>query len=389
MENQILSLTINSKELQRAIGVAGKSVIENPIVPILSCVLFDVKTTGKIILTGSDLQVTVSSKTDALTIEAEEDQKIGVPYNLLSQLLSTLPNGPLTLDFTKTELPGQGSVKLYNISLSLTFETDNYEIPCEDGIDFPNTPKFEGARKLKIKSNDLSQAIAMVGHLVSTSEYNPALSGMFVDVQKEETTFVGIDGHLGGIFQLTQASEEEYSFILPPKFIKLIVGIIPTQIDSEVTLVISEKNVKVQHGDWQVVSSLIEDKYPNYKGAIQTNFNISTNIDLGNLKTILKRSLIFSNKENRLEFNFSGDNLYVISSNAEQNKKSNQDMVIGEPVEDFKIGFNGKFMNHIVSKISGEVEIKMSEHNRPMFIYPPCPENEKLTLFITPIILLT
>lgn len=385
MENQIVSLTINSKELQKAVNLAGKGIIANPIVPILECVLFEVKTDGKIILTGADANITVSTIAYSQDVDIEEDQSVAVPFALLSQLLATLPSTPIEFQFFKDELPGSGKIKQYEVGLDVIVETDQYHIPCFEGSDYLVRPKFEAAKKLKIKSGDIGQALAMVGHLTLDDQARPALNGVFVDVEEDKISFVGLNGFYMGLYEIKASFNERLKFTLPNRFVKLIQSILPEE-ETLLNVSLTDKMVKIGHGDWQVISSLIEEPFVAYRDALKTGFTSETRLDADELKSVLKRAMLFSNQSvNTVTLNFTGDNLFVVSEHADVNRRSSQDLRIEEPIDGFEIATNAKNMSILLSKVSGVTELKVISHKMPIYLFPKTPEGEKLTYFIMPV----
>ena len=84
------------KQLQLIAGV----VSSNTVLPILEDFLFDIKD-GKLTLFSTDLETSMSAVMD---VESNEDGKIAIPAKLLTDILKTLPEQPLTFSVNEKNL---------------------------------------------------------------------------------------------------------------------------------------------------------------------------------------------------------------------------------------------------------------------------------------------
>src|SRR5687768_8228979 len=172
----IVSSSALLKQLQSINGV----ITTNPVVPILENFLFEINE-GTLTITASDLETSMITE---MHVEAKENGKIAAPARILLDTLKNLPDQPVT--FTIDE-------ETYTIELSSA--NGRYKLSGENATDFPRVPVVKSSNSIEVPSNLLARAINKTIFAVSTDELRPAMTGIFVQLNDNNITFVATDGH--------------------------------------------------------------------------------------------------------------------------------------------------------------------------------------------------
>lgn len=372
---------INSKEFLKALNFAGKAQVNNPIIPILECVLIESKSKNLLSITGSDGNTTIS--TDCGMHDCDSVIfKLAAPYELLSKTLSGLPNTPITVTYSE-----QGE---FDYLLTIGFGEDIYKIPCEDPNVFLKTPTFTDAKSISMPGNSLSRAISMVSHCVSSDDLRPAMTGVFMSVNNDSIEFCATNGHILANYKTSfESVESEIKVIIPAKFSRFLSEAIG-ETESEVILSVGSRFMSVEFGEWKAYCSLIDERYPDFKNAIPTDFEYEAVLNSESIKASLKRAIAYANISTSLaKFTFYGSKLQLDADETDLNRSASQKIDIESDIDSFTIGFNLKIFAGLLSTVNGDFNIKMISANRAAMIFPEARKNEEIQYLIMPVMLNT
>lgn len=375
-----MNFTINSKELLKAISVAGKALSNNATAAMYECLLFEADQSGKIKITGSDSSITIQCECKASEIDLDgQDGRMVVPFDLLYQTLTNLPNSPITLSHI-SERP--------NFRAELTYQTDLFNIPCEDSNVYFNTPIMVEPNSVKVNAGVMSDAIGYLIDFVSTDAFYPGMSGVNMKMSGTKIEFCATNALMIAIYNTENtknSSKANNSIILPARLAKLVSESI-TDFDSTIDMNISDRFIQAQLCGATIYSTKIEESFPAYEGAIPVDFNYEAVIDSDALKMAIKRGNAFGDlKTNTASLRFIEKNLFYTVEDTLKNTKSNQDLEIESEIEDFTIGFNSKFLSKVLNKVNGPITLSMTDYNMGAVIFPKCADNEELKYLIMPV----
>lgn len=383
-----MNFTINTRELQKAINFAGKAIPSSAITPIFECILMEAKNTGTLVVTGSDTNTTLSTRVTMSEhdLDGADSVKIAAPYAILAATLATLPDTGITLTYTHEGI----AVGIDVFTLRIEQESNVFKLSCEDPTTYLRMPQMPQSDSIKIPAQILQRGIDQVVHCASTDTMRPAICGVNIQVEDGLAEFTTTDMH-GLADHVVEYPDKSLSrqMIVPSRFATLVSELIGDD-KSEMELKISDRFVRVLIGDWAAYGTLIDDRFPDFKRAIPLDFKHSARVNAEELKTILKRAVIYANmKTFAVKLTFRGNNLFVQSENTDKNTEANQDMRIESEIEDFTIGFNKKMLDKVLKTVSGDFTICMNEPNIAAVIFPDCDEGETTKYLCMPVMLNT
>ncbi|MBE0639771.1 MAG: DNA polymerase III subunit beta [Bacteroidales bacterium] len=370
----IVSSTFLLKNLQAISGVLGS----NNSLPILDDFLFN--------LDGDDLKITASDIETTMTVQlkvtmSDEPGIVAIPAKILLETLKTLPDVPVTF-----------TVDPSTFAIEMLAGEGKYKMNGHNGEDFPETPGVEEGSEFKINSIVLSEAISKTVFAASSDEMRPVMTGVFLDMKPESTSFVATDAHkLVRYTRFDIGVELEDSIIIPTKPLNQIKNLLGAE-DQEVNVVYNKKNAFFAFGRIQLICKLIEGKYPNYTAVIPSDNPNKLQIERAPLLSAIRRVSIFANQStHQLRFSITGRSLVLSAEDVDYSNEAREILNCNYDGEDMDIGFNSKFLHEMLSNLdSPEVIFEMSQPNRAGLVKPVNEEerpNEDILMLIMPLML--
>ncbi|MBK8552825.1 MAG: DNA polymerase III subunit beta [Ignavibacteria bacterium] len=253
----------------------------------------------------------------------------------------------------------------------VTIKTSNgkYTIGGEPADDFPVPEEKSDMHKLEFDGHTLRRCLSKVIHAVNTDELRRNMSGVLLDVKKNELKFVATDGfRLGKIikddFKLKADVEEK--IIIPLKTSNLILRL---NNGNDSVVEFDENDLKVSFEDIEIYSKLIDDTFPSYENVIPGDNDKILKISKEELSNSLRRALIFADViTKRVRLEMTNDSIMIKADNPEIGSEGEEtissNFVSNSGDEDFEktpflIAFNAGYLLDAVSQMETE-EINIS-----------------------------
>lgn len=368
----IVSSSVLLKNLMNINGV----VATNPIVPILENFLFRIED-GTLTVTASDLQTTMTTQ---IPVDASETGAIAIPAKLLLDTLRSLPEQPITVNIN-TETFGT----------EILTDNGRFKLSGENPIDFPKIPAVSKNQSVEISSNALLSAVNNTAFATSTDDLRPAMTGVYLQLNSDNATFVATDGHRLIRYRRTDIqTSASTSLIIPRKALLLLKTSLPEGVDVKVEL--SQSNASFVFGSTQLICRLIDERFPDYENAIPTNNTNVMTIGRADLLNSLKRIMIYANRTtHQIRLSMKTNTLTISAEDLDYANEANEKLLCEYEGEAMEIGFNAKLMAEMLNNLSAKViSLEMSAPNRAGLIIPADKEeNEEILMLVMPVMLNT
>ena len=372
-----MHIKVNRQNFLLAIRTVEKSVKENKIKPILSCIYAKVKG-NKIYFTGTNLDTTIKTSIDVNEVIREGE--IAFSYSIIDEYLKEIKDEFVVL-----------RVENGNI-LFIETEDSTTEYDVHSAEDYPNT--FENVNlndsnfKFEMPSQELVNIFEKVLFSADTPD-NIAMNCIRIESILKHLHFVSTN-----TYRLTFLKKNinkdilDFSVSVPADTISSIIKIIKG-LDNEVIKVYKEEaHLYFQYKDTMIITKLIELRFPNY-AEILSNISYDKKLYINNekLTNLLKRILIFSrsNSESKYsstyEFKHNEENKGTMTISAlNEIARINEELDVNFEGEDLKISLNSKYLLEFIQNISKEKElvlefmysnsaVKVYEKNNDEYIY--------------------
>lgn len=358
---KLIILNNNLKEVLRSLGGA---VGDNISLPILKNIL--IKTAdNKIDFTATNLELGITVCAPGKIIE---NGSLTVPLNVFSNIVNHLTGERINLES-----------KNYNLVL----KTDNYEATIQglNPDDFPIIPKIGGSENsLKISAKVFKNALSKIINSVQYSEIRPEINGIFFSYQVDFLKITGTDSFrlaekIIPSEQFKSDLETSFEIIIPLKTVQEILRIIPDE--SELIIFVNENQVLFQTKELEIISRLIDGKYPEYQEIIPHEFKTTLIIDKNELLNGLKLSSIFSGRVNEIKLKIGENKKFVEIYSADSALGENHYLLpVKTEGEILDVSFNCKYLlDGLKSTEDKEISLSLNKDNKPAIIKSPGDKN--------------
>ena len=349
-----MHIKVNRQNFLSAIRTVEKSVKENKIKPILSCIYAKVKE-NKIYFTGTNLDTTIKTSIDVNEVIREGE--IAFSYSIIDEYLKEIKDEFVVL-----------RVENGNI-LFIETEDSTTEYDVHSAEDYPNTFENvvlnENNFKFEMPSQELVNIFEKVLFSADTSD-NIAMNCIRIESILKHLHFISTNTYrLTFLKKNIDKDIPDFSVSVPADTISSIIKIIKG-LDNEVIKVYKEEaHIYFQYKDTMIITKLIELRFPNY-AEILSNISYDKKLYINNekLTNLLKRILIFSrsNSESKYsstyEFKHGEENNNKLAISAlNEIARINEELNVNFEGEDLKISLNSKYLLEFIQNIPKEKEL--------------------------------
>ncbi len=344
-----MNLIILKENLKRGLDIVERITGKNLTLPILNNVLISIKK-NLLKLSTTDLEVGINYYTLAKT---EEEGEITIPAKLILSLVNSLPNEKITL-------------KEKDQTLNISCNNYKVKIKGQSPADFPIIPKIETKDFIEINSIPFCKGMSQVVEFSSLSQTKPEISGIYFNLQKNALKIVATDS-----FRLAEktlyfkdgpAVEKETSFIIPQRTARELINVTAEK-EEKLKMYLSSSQVLFElpfpennQPQIQLISRLIEGKYPNYQEIIPQKYETQVTVSREELISQIKTTSLFSGKTNEIKIKVDAKKnkmeLFAQASEIGENKSEISIKTEGKSTE---TSFNFKFL------LDGLANIKSDE----------------------------
>ena len=285
--------------------------------PILSNALLQA---GKdsLSLTTTDLDVAVRCSVEA---EVSKPGSTTLPARKLFSILKEAPAAEIEVEVDERN------------AASIRCGSSFYRIMGLAEEEFPQFPKAEAGKVLKLEQAVLRDMLKKTAYAVSVDETRYVLNGVYMSFKADKLTVVATDGRRLALverdIEVPKAAEAE--LIIPTKAVGELQRLLGDSGDA--TLSVGENQVLFTLGDTILVSKLVEGTYPNFRQVIPTEAKERVQLERETLLAALHRaSILASEKSQSVKLNFNKNTLTITATTPE----------VGEAQETLSINYKGK-----------------------------------------------
>lgn len=323
--------------------------------PILSNVLIDHSAEALSFL-ATDIEIQIRARSD-LKSEGEA-RALTVGARKLLDILRALPED------AEVSLQPQDKRLLVKAGKSrFTLQT----LPAED---FPRlAPPAGEVARFALGQKALRRLLALVQYAMAQQDIRYYLNGLLMVVEDGQLKLVATDGHRLAFASLKLGAELPRQEVIVPRKTVLELSKLLADDDEEVGIELSSTQAAFSFGSIELVSKLIDGKFPDYTRVIPTQHKNILRVERETLRSALLRAAILSNEKFRgVRWVIGDDSLKIVSSNAEQEEAQEEVDVkyAGAPLD---IGFNVNYLLDVLNNVGGtEIECAFGDSSSSALI---------------------
>ena len=270
-----MKLQVTQENLNRALGSVARVANSRGTLPILSNVL--IKTSNnRLSLSATNLDIAI---THYIGAKVSEEGSITVPARLMQDFVGSLPEGVINLELEETKLH---------------VTTDQYK-SVVNGIvadDFPIMPAITTGKSWTIPGTAFKKGLQQVVFAASNDETRPVLTGVLLQTINGKLYMAATDSYRLAERQLG-VNKEEVQLLIPASALQDLLRVLS---DDEDVIHVTHDDLQIlfQVGDVELVTRLVEGKYPDYRKLIPKAFDTEATLKRADLVNVTKVSSLFA-----------------------------------------------------------------------------------------------
>ncbi len=270
-----MKLQVTQENLNRSLSTVARVANARNQLPILSNIL--VKTSeNRLSLSATNLDIAI---TQFIGAKVSEEGSITVPARLMQDFISSLPSGPISLELSGTKLH---------------ITTGQYQ-SVVNGIvadDFPVMPAISDGTSWTVAATEIKRALQQVAFAASSDESRPVLTGVLLHTVEGTLRVAATDSYRLAEKTIT-AKTPEIHLLIPASSMQDLLRILDDSSD-ELRITHNDQQVLFEFGDVELVTRLVDGKYPDYARLIPSKFEFSATLKRSDFINVTKVSSLFA-----------------------------------------------------------------------------------------------
>ena len=349
-----MHIKVNRQNFLTAVRIVEKSIKDNKIKPILSCVYAKVKD-NKVYFTGTNLDTTIKTSIDVN--EGIREGEVAFSPSIIDEYLKEIKDEFVVLRVENGNI----------LFIETEDSTTEYDVFTTE--DYPNT--FENINlnennfKFEMPSQELVEIFEKVLFSADTPD-NIAMNCIRIESNNKTLNFVSTNTYrLTYLKKDVEKEINDFAVSVPADTISSIVKIVKG-LDNELIKIYKEDaHLYFKYKETTIITKLIELRFPNYAD-ILSNITYDKKLSINNEKftNLLKRVLIFSrsNMESKYSSTYQfkhgvNEESKLIISALNDIARINEELNISFEGEDLKISLNSKYLLEFIQNIPKEKEL--------------------------------
>jgi DNA polymerase-3 subunit beta len=347
-----MKFVVERDSLVDAVNWVSKSISNRPITTALLGIVIDAS--EEITLSGSDLETSAKAKFKA---EVSQKGKVLVPGRLLAEISRSLPAKPISFVLEGTRvLVSAGSAKF-------TLPT----LPLSEYPSLPELPVASGS----LNSDLFATAVNQVAVAAGKDDSLPTLTGVFVEINKNQITLAATDRYRLAVRELTWSAQDvniETTSLLRARTLadaaKSLIG------SSQLTIALApattnEKLVGFISEGKTMTSRVLDGSFPPFRHLLPNESTADAIIEVVPFLDSVRRVALVTDKTVPLRLNFSNNTLQLEAGTGDEAQASEK-LDINYKGEDINIAFNPTFLTDGLTAINTAfVHISFTGANKP------------------------
>ncbi len=351
-----MKLICAQPDLERALNIVSKAITPNTTLPVLNNILL--RAEGKNLhFAATNLEVAVQYFVPA---DVKNEGSITIPAKLIYSYVSLLKDEPVEISLI------EGDTVLLKSPSSQT------KIKGIAASEFPVIPKVEKENTVKIDAKELETAISQTVFSASTNTSRPVLAGVLFDVNKDEVKIVATDSYrlAEKSLKLKEKTNITIQCIVPARTVMELGKILSRAEEKDVEINVSKNQVLFVIGDIQLLSRLIEGKFPPYEKIIPKSTRTKLEILSEELVNVVRRVSLFARENNNsIKLSATNDGKLNVSTDETRVGEEKAEINVKIDGENNKIALNAQYLLDVLNCVQGEkIQLEVEDKLSPAVV---------------------
>jgi len=367
-----MKFSVSSTDLLKKLMVCNGAIGSNPLISILEDFLF-ILDQNILTISATNLETRI---TTTIEVSGETSGEVAIPAKMLIDTLKALPDEPISFEMNPS-----------TFGVEITSSFGKYKLTGVDPSDFPESPEETETEGITVNSGVLSSAVANCLFATSGDELRLAMTGLFVQIDYKDITFVATDAHKLVKFKVDDVTSEiSQSFIIPKKGLALLKNNLGS--NEEISVNFNKTNIFFTSEKYKLVIRLLDANFPDYNSVIPKNNSSLLTIPKNDLLNSLRRISIYSNKStHQVMLNIDDGSLTISAQDLDFSNEATEQLSCQFDGDPMTIGFNAKYLIEMLNVISSDdIVLQLENHETPGILLPADQgQDEELLMLVMPV----
>ncbi len=340
-----MKLSVSQQQLAHGLGIVTRAVSPRSTLPVLGNILLATDE-GRLRLSATNLELGITKWIGA---QIQEEGSITIPARIFSDLVGALPG--TTVDLT---------LNPRTQALNIHCGSSNFDIKGIDAQEFPPMPVPDLQNSVELNIADFKEMIQQVSFAASTDDARPILQGVMMEIGDNEMTLAATDGFRISVKKasLSNSVNSSVKVIIPARSLSELARI-ATNGDESISMVVPEGRGQVifHLKDAELVSQLIDGKFPDYNAIIPRNFKTTTTLTTAEFQKACRQAEIIARESNnviRLHIQPQEEGPGIVEFSTQSEDRGSGEVVVEANIDgpDLLIAFNVSFLLNVLDVVS-------------------------------------
>ena len=371
MEGSKLKFSIEQKDLYKALNIVRRAVAKNKTLPILTGIYFKVEK-NVLILKATDLELGIKH---SVKVDSEKEGAVVLPAMQFINIVRELPSEKISMELNKDKW-----------QLKISCLNSLFKINGFDPDEFPSLPEVEASAEFTLPAAKFKSMLEKVRISTSKDETQPALTGALFVVKAEEVRMVSTNTYRLSYVDapLKTDLDQKIEVILPGSTLDELNNLL--EAEGSVDIIVDSNYARFEFAGIELISRLIEGKFPNYELVIPDEFNSKFTADLSKLHGAVKRASLIAKEDANIISISADEELMEINSTEGSAGYAHEELSIELSGPDQKINIDAGYLIDVLKVLeSEEINIEMIGPLNPLVIKNEDQAGGKFIYLIMPV----
>ena len=347
-----MKLIIDRDELTYLVGNIQNIIGQKLSMPILNNFLVEAYADGLVIITATDLTVSLRCNTKAKVLEGGA---ITIPAKRFYQLIRELTATSIEISANNDNM------------IEITANTSRFKLKGMGTEEYPGLPDLSDSVHFEIKQNVLKEMLYSTSFAVSKDENNYILTGILLRIIASNICFVGTDSKRLAKAQTSISADSAVAgeYVIPLKAIDEVIKMLSSD-DKNVTVFIMDNKIAFKTDNMLIISKLLTGAFPEFERVIPSKTDISVVLHREELIQLLRQISVFNTEiAHSVCFTFADGEMFI-NANSMQIGEGQVSMPVNYHGEPLEIAFSPGYFLDILRHIKDEtVTMKLEDSYTP------------------------
>lgn len=353
-----MHFSVNASDITQGMSLVSHALSARPIRTIFEGVLIESADEG-IYLTCTDGEMTIRTRVNATVVE---EGVAVMPAKLFGELLRKL----------------SGEIDIYidrNFRAAIRAQGSNTSMAGINASEFPDVLEVKPAFEVTLPQGRLRDAVGRIMFAVSTDETRRILTGCLMEVEANETRFVGLDGFRLALQRVQcennlPEGKESLTAVVPGRIMGEFARMLAEN-DEPVRIACSHNRMLMAFDNTECFCTLLTGEYINYRQILPTAWKSEVKLRRDDFIGAIERASLMARegKNNLLRLAITGNEM-TITANAERGAALER-IPVDYTQDDFRIAFNARYLSDVIRNVdTDEICMRFNSEVSPCIIAP-------------------